>query len=106
AAFVAPTWPDMNGVMIPSGLMGNNWINNPINVQFVHRGLAYLLVILIVIGFFKTVKSARMHGSRLLRNAGTWPLVLVCLQVVLGIFTVINAPHIVQGKFGIYEIFA
>lgn len=106
AALSAPTWPKMNGVWIPARMMAHNWINDPINVQFVHRGLAYALFILIFFGFFKTWQAAKAAGSDLLRKAGNWPLILVSIQVVLGVLTVISAPHIIQGRFGIYEVLA
>lgn len=106
AALSAPTWPKMNGVWIPARMMAHNWINDPINVQFVHRGLAYTLFIMIFFGFFRTWKAAKASGSDLLRKAGNWPLILVSVQVTLGVLTVISAPHIIKGKFGIYEILA
>lgn len=106
AALSAPTWPKMNGVWIPARMMAHNWINDPINVQFVHRGLAYILFILVFFGFFKSWQTAKATGSDLLRKVGNWPLILVSVQVVLGVLTVISAPHITMGKFGIYETLA
>lgn len=106
AALAAPSWPKMNGVWVPFNLMEQNWINHPINVQFVHRGIAYLLLILIIVGFFKTRKLAQAKGSQLLQKAGIWPLILVGCQVVLGVFTLLAVPTIVKGKFGLYEVLA
>jgi cytochrome c oxidase assembly protein subunit 15 len=47
AALVAPTWPTINGQWIPEGLFGGGgwWWNDPLAVHFVHRGLAYGLVV-------------------------------------------------------------
>lgn len=106
AALSAPTWPKINNAWIPAKMMANNWINNPINVQFVHRGLGYLLFILILIGFFKVLKLGKAQRSKLVKRAGIWPLGLVIAQVVLGVFTVISVRYIVKGKFGTYEILA
>lgn len=106
AALSAPTWPKMNGVWIPAKMFLHNWIDNPINVQFVHRGLAYTLFILIFFSFFKSWKAAKDNGSDLLRKAANWPIILVSLQVTLGVLTVISAPYIIHGRFGIYEILA
>lgn len=106
AALSSPTWPKMNGVWIPANMFEHSWINDPINVQFVHRLIAYTLFILIFFGFFKTYQAAKKSSSCLLRKAGKWPLILVSTQVVLGVLTVISSPYIVQGKFGIYEILA
>lgn len=106
AARVAPTWPTINGYWFPAPMLNNHWINHPLNVQFVHRGLAYLLIVLVLIGFYKTKRLASEYGSVLLKKVGRWPLILVVLQVLLGIFTVLAVPHIEKGKFGIYEVLA
>ena len=93
AALFAPTWPDINGVAIPTGMNSmspvlQNLVNNPITVQFIHRGLAYLLFILIVIGW---LKSRKINGSPLFRKLWTFTVVLIFVQVLLGILTVLNA---------------
>jgi cytochrome c oxidase assembly protein subunit 15 len=106
AAMAAATWPTINGDWIPSGLADHSWINNPINVHFVHRGLAYILFVVVVTGYFKIKKVARNSGSATLMKSAGYPLVLVCMQVLLGIFTVISAPKIVPGHFGLFEILA
>lgn len=106
AAFAAPTWPQMNGRWIPSKIMDYSWINDAIGVQFVHRGLAYLLVIFIFYECIKLYKQAKYSGKSLLQKAAVWPMILVGVQLLLGIFTVISAPRIVKGKFGIYEVLA
>lgn len=106
AAMAAATWPTINGDWVPSGLGSNSWINHPINVHFVHRGLAYLLFIIIIIGFVKVRRVAREQGALSLQRSAVYTLVLIGLQVLLGIFTVISAPQIVPGHFGLFEILA
>ncbi|PSK92153.1 COX15/CtaA family protein [Taibaiella chishuiensis] len=106
AAMAAATWPTINGDWIPAGLGSNSWINHPINVHFVHRGLAYILFVVVIAGFVKVSRVARQTGSATLLRSARYPLVLVCLQVLLGIFTVISAPKIVPGHFGLFEILA
>lgn len=106
AAMAAATWPTINGDWIPSSLAGHSWINHPINVHFVHRGLAYVLFVVVIAEYFKVMKSARTTGSVTLIRSAKFPLILVCLQVLLGIFTVISAPKIVPGHFGVFEILA
>ncbi len=106
AALAAPTWPTMNGRWIPTKLLEYSWINHPIAVQFVHRALAYLLVILLLYGCYKLFKEAQSQGASLLKKTAIWPVILVCIQLLLGVFTVISSPHIVKGKFGIYETLA
>ena len=95
AAVMAPTWPDINGSMIPSGLLSmkpliSNFFNNPIAIHFIHRGLAYLLVLLLIAGWFK---SRKINGSDFFRCSWSVALALVILQALLGILTVLNAWH-------------
>lgn len=100
AAMVAPTWPSINGDMLPAALWSEHWINHPINIHFVHRNLAYVLILLIGFWFFKATK---VKESPLLSKYKFIPLLLVFLQVVLGIFTVLYAPNQVRNGFGIFE---
>jgi len=95
AAIVAPTWPHMNGKMIPSGLNDmqpaiKNIFYNPFMIQFIHRAIAYLLFILAACWYFKS-KSA--EGNKLFNWLRTGFAVLIALQVVLGILTVMNATY-------------
>lgn len=93
AATVAPTWPTINGEWFPASLFkdngGSNYFNNPFMVQFIHRGLAYTLTILLIIWFFK---AGRAIVSGWLQKTKSLPLLLVFAQVVLGICTVMYAP--------------
>ena len=88
---VAPTWPDMNGMLFPAGLgsMKNDITHNPITVQFIHRGIAYLLFFLIISWWARAHKGS---GSALFRRTRNLPMILVSLQVVLGIYTVVYSP--------------
>lgn len=102
----APTWPTINGDWVPSGMGEHSFIANPINVQFIHRGLAYLLIVLVILWFRSAAKTVKQHSDTLLASARWWPLALVFVQVTLGIITVLCAPRITFGKFGVYETFA
>lgn len=88
---VAPTWPDMNGMIFPAGLgsMKNDLTHNPITVQFIHRGIAYFLFILIVLWYTRALK---LSASSLFRRWRHLPMLLVTVQVVLGVFTVVYSP--------------
>lgn len=85
AGSFAPTWPTINGDWLPGGMGAGKQplFSNPFAVQFIHRGIAYILTILVIWWWMK----AKELGS--VRN---YPLVLVILQVILGIFTVRYSP--------------
>lgn len=95
AAITAPTWPDINGQLVPDSMhelspFVQNLVNNPITIHFIHRGLAYLLVILVVLWWFKSKVDASSGIFKRLRLA---VMLLVLLQVLLGILTVLNATY-------------
>jgi cytochrome c oxidase assembly protein subunit 15 len=95
AAVVAPTWPDINGEMIPQGLNElspgiKNLAYNSITIHFIHRSLAYLLFILILTWWFK---SAKITENNLFLRLRFSLMLLVSLQVLLGILTVLNATY-------------
>jgi cytochrome c oxidase assembly protein subunit 15 len=102
AGLYYPSWPDMNGEFVPAVLWkSTNWSwENMINydsflfapalIQFTHRFLAYLLVVLTVILFFKLKNKVKTSDKIWIQ----FPIILVLVQLTLGIFTVLN----VQGK--------
>ena len=93
AATYAPTWPDINGNFLPHGGSPPSGIlqlfDNPITVHFIHRNLAYLLTILVFIWFARSKKI----NNTLFKGISWLVLALVLLQLVLGIFTVLNSPN-------------
>jgi cytochrome c oxidase assembly protein subunit 15 len=105
AANVAATWPTINGQWIPTGLTSNdgfflNAVNNTIWIHFIHRGLAYLLLILIV---WYSIKLFRIHGNAFWNLMRRMPLTFVLFQVALGIFTVLSSAQIVPGVWAGFE---
>jgi cytochrome c oxidase assembly protein subunit 15 len=102
AAMSAATWPTINGMWIPDNMMQQSFISHPINVHFMHRLLAYTLLVVISWWFIK----AKQPQAGLLNKARIWPMLLVWTQVVLGIVTVLSAPKITFGKFGQFEMLA
>lgn len=104
-ATAAPTWPDINGHLIPPGMWNEeegllNLIDNKITVHFIHRGLAYLLLALVV---FLTFRLYKIKRSPLLNKIRYWPLLLVLLQAALGIMAVISSVQIIPNRWGIFE---
>ncbi|MES2004035.1 MAG: COX15/CtaA family protein [Bacteroidota bacterium] len=105
AATAAPTWPTINGQWIPDNLVKNesfalNLVDNTTWIHFVHRGLAYLLLLLIVLW---TIRLTRCKGPVLFEKTKRLPLLIVLLQVVLGIASVLTSTGIIPGHWGVFE---
>ena len=105
AAMVAPTWPTINGDYVPSNLFSDpvfllNFIENKILVHFMHRGIAYILLALVI---YWTVKLYQINGSSFFNRIKIFPLLLVLLQVLLGIASLLYARSIIPGVWGIFE---
>lgn len=94
AAVAAPTWPDINGHFFPPEMnrlspIWENWIHNKLAIQFIHRGLAYVILILAFVWWQRAMKQ---EGGKLFQVSRVLPVFLVTIQVVLGIFTVVMSP--------------
>ena len=105
AAMVAPTWPTINGDYVPGNLFSDpvfllNFIENKILVHFMHRGIAYILLALVI---YWTVQLYRINGSSFFNRIKVFPLLLVLLQVLLGIASLLYARSIIPGVWGIFE---
>lgn len=87
AALVAPTWPTINGQWIPEALFGGGgwWWNDPLAVHFVHRGLAYALVL--ALGWWWW----RARGA--LGQVRHVVLGLVLVQTALGALTTVQSVY-------------
>jgi cytochrome c oxidase assembly protein subunit 15 len=105
AASAATTWPDINGYVIPPGMLAAphgllNLLDNKITIHFIHRTLGYIIFALVIIW---TSRIYRVKGSLMLNRVKYLPLAVVCLQVMLGILTVVSGVHIVPNHWGIFE---
>ena len=110
AGLFYPTFPDMNGAFIPEILFSfENWgidafVNYDQNgfavalVHFVHRIVAYLLGILILVFFFKLRSLA---SNAFLRSAIYALPVVVFSQILLGILVVLNSLGNVPVALGV-----
>lgn len=106
AGLYYPSWPDMNGEFVPSVLLDGkhwNWGNMinydsylfaPAFIQFTHRMLAYLLLVVTFYMFLKLKNQVVVFSKRWLNLT----VALVLLQVLLGILTVLN----VEGKIPLF----
>ncbi len=106
AAIYAPTWPSMNGVLAPNTLVNKSLISEPLNVQFIHRMLAYILLILLFWSYFLIRKELKDTTFTYLSKSLKWPFFIVFVQVTLGVLTVLSALKITPGKFGLFETLA
>ena len=108
AATVAPTWPTINGEWLPASLFKSSegWLNlidNTITIHFIHRGLAYLLLLLIV---WLSISLKKIKGDALFEKIKWTPLVFIFIQVALGIFSVLTSLQIIPGQWGVFESLA
>jgi len=93
AALAAPTWPDMNGFIIPSPISYLLWIH------LIHRTLAYLIIVAVFITYKRTATWKKDHQLFRIRIL---PLVLILFQVILGIATLMN---ILNPNYRYYALF-
>jgi heme a synthase len=106
AATAAPTWPTINGMMVPDRMFTEkpvllNFIENEITIHFIHRGLAYLLLLATLVLTVKLYRVSRMPA--LLMRVRVIAFLLVCLQVVLGIIAVLTSTGIIPNQWGTFE---
>lgn len=103
-AVVYPSWPMMNGEWIPSALADRaqwSWKNlheydknefAPAFIQFIHRGTAYLLVILFLMLVFMRNRSKESASKSPGINFAFWLIGgVLSAQVLLGITTVLTS---------------
>lgn len=106
AALAAPTWPTINGKWIPGNLFkyspaAINFIENKITIHFIHRGLAYLLLVLIIIWTFNSFRITTLCSY--FTQTRWLPATLILLQVILGMFAVLSSTYIIPNSWGRFE---
>ena len=105
AATAAPTWPDINGSIIPPNMFGKeggllDLIDNRITIHFIHRGLAYILLALV---FWQASQLAKLKSAPALQNGRWLPAFLISIQLALGILSVLSSTSIIPNKWGLFE---
>jgi len=110
AGLFFPTWPDMNGKWVPEVLTtAEMWnVENLVNydatlflpalVQFLHRGTAYLLTVIVLYFVWKLLKTT---NSLQIKRASYLLVTVLVTQVVLGILTVINSIGVIPVGLGV-----
>ena len=106
AAAAASTWPTINGEWVPDGMfrlrpLQQDIVGNGITIHFIHRGIAYLLFVLVTIW---TVMACRYRRVPSYFRAFRWlPLALVTVQILLGITTVLTSPGIIPNRWVVFD---
>jgi cytochrome c oxidase assembly protein subunit 15 len=109
AATSAPTWPSINGEYFPANMGSyagkahsffSALVYDPITIHFIHRNLAYLIFILVLVWSLRAIKL----NARSFFNRVKWlPLLLVSVQLLLGIAAVLTSPGKVPQQWGDFE---
>lgn len=92
AGFAYPTFPLMGGAWIPDGLFAlqpgwRNFFENITTVQFIHRLLAWLIFLYVVIF---SIALLRGKTGRIVRTSALILLITVMMQLSLGIATLLS----------------
>lgn len=99
AGFVINTWPKMGGVWIAESVTALeplilNFIDGIGGVQFIHRYLAYIVVLVVFVLLFI---SNKYNLSLRQKNSLKAILLVVSIQFILGVFTLLYAVPITLG---------
>jgi len=95
AGFIMNTFPTMNGEWLPSGWMAmtpvwRNLFENAVTVQFLHRCIAILVVVAVLISFYIANKQS-------FRTFNGTVVVVMIVQVVLGISALVMEVPVTLG---------
>ncbi|QQS29956.1 MAG: COX15/CtaA family protein [Sphingobacteriales bacterium] len=104
AAMYYPSFPDMNGQFVPDTIFSMNpfllnFTENIATIQFVHRSLAYLLFILIMIFWWKARKIST--GQSVFITTVNFLPVLLFIQFALGITVLLLSKYGIPVGFGV-----
>jgi cytochrome c oxidase assembly protein subunit 15 len=102
AGHIYNTFPLMGEGLIPKSVLSitpawRNLFENPATVQFVHRGIAYLILISVLVLF---IRGRKLVANRNDINIGTNLIVLLVImlcQVSFGIITLLNKVPVFWG---------
>ena len=95
AGKVYQTWPLMNNYFFPDDLSFRDIIfpeifNEPSFVQFIHRKLAYIILLFVLVISFLTFYKK----NRDMYNSVYFLLAMIFVQIILGIFTLLSGAYI------------
>lgn len=95
AGFIINTFPTMNGEWVPQGWLAlspwwRNLFENAVTIQFMHRCIAVLVLLSIVLLFL----AARQQSFK---TYASLALLFVCVQIILGISALLMRVPVVLG---------
>jgi len=96
AGAIHKTFPDMSGHIIPPGLFAMspllaNFVENTTTIQFDHRLIAYVIVIVLSLTWYRSRHFTLTSSTR---NAFNLLLVMMIIQITLGISTLLSVPAV------------
>lgn len=105
------TFPRMGNAMFPDTIFSfepfwRNFLENPSGVQFIHRYLAYI-VVLVVVSVWE--QSRKYELTTVQKKASNFLVATVFVQFLLGIITIMYAVPVVMGvlhQTGAFVLFA
>jgi len=111
AGYGYPTWPKMGNEWFPSGItalepLWRNFFEGHAGVQFIHRYLAYVVVIIVGILFYRSRKLNLSQEQKKIINALA---IIVLAQFTLGVITLLYGVPIVIAvlhQTGAFFLFA
>ena len=100
AGLIYPTWPKMGDAWFPDDtiLLSDSWLHNftanQAGVQFLHRSIAWVLVLCIAIIW---MRSAKLRLNKYQYQGISWVIYLTTIQIMLGIFTLLYGVPVFLG---------
>ena len=99
AANVAPTWPTINGSILPN-VHFNLFYVDKITIHFIHRTLGYIIALFIIVLTIILPKIIAFY------NIKKYLIMVVFTQIILGISTILTSKWIISNQWGWFETFA
>lgn len=99
AGYLCPTWPKMCGEWIHDSVFvlqptWRNFIEGQAGVQFVHRYIAYVVVIIVGLIYYKSRKTQLNHIQK---RIVTVLVIIVLCQFLLGVLTLLYSVPVLLG---------
>jgi cytochrome c oxidase assembly protein subunit 15 len=92
------TWPQIDGALIPSGTRlffeepwWRNFFDNALTVQFSHRTIAYVLIVLAIA---HAIDAVRSKADVIVVKGALWLAMAMIIQAMIGIVTLLNGAQI------------